>query len=215
MKDGPYLVTGGAPLEETIITPRGEGYEYRPGRTLPQAESYALCRCGRTKKAPFCDGAHLFTGFEGRETASMKPYRVRAERIEGKTLDLLDDGRCAFARFCHRDSGSAWELVETACTQEARAETIRAASECPSGRLTALEKDGTEHELDCQPGIEIMQDPEREVSACIFVKGGIPIEAEDGTEYEIRNRAALCRCGRSCNKPYCDATHIVIEYRDN
>ena len=59
-----------------------------------------------------------------------------------------------------------------------------------------------------------MQDPEREVSAFIFVKGGIPIEAGDGAEYEIRNRVALCRCGRSQDKPYCDATHVVIEYRD-
>jgi len=214
MKNGPYIVTGGAPLRETIITPEGEGYEFRPGRALPQAQSYALCRCGRSAKAPFCDGAHAFIGFDGTETASREPYYARAERIEGKTLDLLDDGRCAFARFCHRNDGTAWELVETACTQQARAEAIRAATECPSGRLTSVEKDGAEHELDCEPGIEIMQDPEREVSAFIFVKGGIPIEAGDGAEYEIRNRVALCRCGRSQDKPYCDATHVVIEYRD-
>ena len=41
----------------------------------------------------------------------------------------------------------------------------------------------------------------------ICVKGGVPIESADGQTYEVRNRCTLCRCGKSENKPFCDASH--------
>ncbi|MGE4353774.1 MAG: CDGSH iron-sulfur domain-containing protein [Oscillospiraceae bacterium] len=135
--------------------------------------------------------------------------------MEGPGVDLLDDNRCAFARFCHRKNGDAWELTQNSDIEENRAEAIKAASDCPAGRLTSVDKDGTEHEPVYAPSIDIIQDPERDVSGGIFVKGHVPIESADGTMYESRNRAVLCRCGKSRNKPFCDAAHVVIKYRDN
>lgn len=214
LKDGPYLVTGNVPLSEKIIIPRGEGYVYEEGRPLPQRETYSLCRCGKTKTPPFCDGSHVAAGFDGTETACKEKYNVRAARISGTGIDLWDDGRCAFARFCHRDDGDAWELCEDSATAHRHDEAIIAANECPAGRLTAVEKDGTVHEPRYEPGIEILQDPEENVSAGIFVKGGIPIESADGSIYEIRNRVVLCRCGMSKNKPFCDAAHVSEEFQD-
>ena len=41
----------------------------------------------------------------------------------------------------------------------------------------------------------------------IWVRGGIPIESADESIYEIRNRVALCRCGKSSNIPFCDGSH--------
>lgn len=215
VKNGPYLVSGSVPLSEKLIVPVGEGYRYEEGHALPQRESYALCRCGKTKTPPFCDGSHTPAGFDGTETACKNDYNVRAARIVGSGIDLLDDGRCAFARFCHRDSGDAWELAADSADAFRKAEAIIAANECPAGRLTAVEKDGTVHEPVYAPAIEILQDPEEHVSAGIFVKGGIPIESADGTVYEIRNRVVLCRCGMSANKPFCDATHVTEEYIDS
>lgn len=212
--NGPYLVTGGVPLSEKIIVPKRNGYIYKEGRALPQQETYILCRCGETKTPPFCDGTHKSIGFDGTETACKNAYNVRAARIVGSGLDLLDDGRCAFARFCHRDSGDAWELAEDSASQFHHDEAVIAADECPAGRLTAVEKDGTVHEPTYEPGIEILQDPEEGVSAGIFVKGGIPIESADGTIYELRNRVVLCRCGMSHNKPFCDSQHVAEGFLD-
>ena len=214
LKDGPYLVSGGIPLSEKIIVPHGDGYIYEEGRPLPQRETYLLCRCGKTKTPPFCDGAHIAVEFDGTETACKQSYNVRAARIVGTGIDLLDDGRCAFARFCHRDSGDAWELCEDSESKFRHDEAVIAANECPAGRLTAVDKDGTVHEPEYEPGIEILQDPEEKVSAGIFVKGGIPIESADGTLYELRNRVVLCRCGMSRNKPFCDSAHVSEEYVD-
>lgn len=215
IKDGPYLVTGSVPLSEKVIVPKGNGYIYEEGDALPQRAVYSLCRCGKTKTPPFCDGSHTASHFDGTETACKTDYHQRAARITGEGLDLLDDGRCAFARFCHRDSGDAWELAEDSSDAFTCAEAILASNECPSGRLTAVEKDGTEHEPVYSPAIEILQDPEEHVSAGIFVKGGIPIESADGSVYEIRNRVVLCRCGMSGNKPFCDSRHVSEEFRDN
>lgn len=215
VKNGPYLVSGNVPLSEQIIVPNGKKYAFREGRTLPQAESYALCRCGKTKNPPFCDGSHGENGFNGREIASRAKYEDRAELLEGIGIDLMDDNRCAFARFCHRDNGNVWELTENSYNAENTHEAIRAASDCPTGRLTAVDKTGTVIEPEYEPSIAIIQDPEKGVSAGIFVRGNIPLESADGTEYELRNRYALCRCGESNNKPFCDARHVPIRYSDS
>jgi CDGSH-type Zn-finger protein len=66
-----------------------------------------------------------------------------------------------------------------------------------------------------EPQIIIAEDPQNSVSAGLFVQGGITLIGADGTEYEVRNRMALCRCGKSENKPFCDATHVSCGYRAN
>lgn len=46
-------------------------------------ENFALCRCGRSQNAPYCDGAHVKVGFDGTETASRSPYREQSTLVEG------------------------------------------------------------------------------------------------------------------------------------
>ena len=215
MKDGPYVVTGNVPLSEKKITPVGRNYIYEEGRNLPQAPTYALCRCGKTKTPPFCDGMHAKEHFDGTETASRAPFLDRCKRYDGPTLLLLDDERCAFARFCHTERGDAWDLTEQSDDPECRERAIKAATECPAGRLDIIDKlTGETIEPQYTPSIEVLQDPDRSVSCGLFVKGGIPIEATDGALYETRNRVVLCRCGYSRIKPFCDSMHIIRSYSD-
>ena len=211
---GPYVVTGSVPLSEKIIVPKGKGYVLADGRELPQAETYRLCRCGRSKNPPFCDGEHTKCGFKGTEIASRASFSERAGLMKGPGIDLLDDRRCALARFCHREQGDVWELVETSDNLEHKREAILGSCECPAGRLVAVEKDGTLIEPELEPSIEIVQDPELNVSSSISVKAYIPIESADGQLYERRNRVSLCRCGMSSNMPFCDATHVLTEFSD-
>jgi CDGSH-type Zn-finger protein len=46
----------------------------------------------------------------------------------------------------------------------------------------------------------------------LWVRGGIAITSADGTQWEVRNRVALCRCGASKNKPFCDRSHETIHF---
>ncbi|MFO8023661.1 CDGSH iron-sulfur domain-containing protein [Thiohalophilus sp.] len=43
--------------------------------------------------------------------------------------------------------------------------------------------------------------------AMLIVRGPLAIRSLDGTSRTTRMRAALCRCGQSQNKPFCDASH--------
>ncbi len=214
MKDGPYIVSGSLHLAEKIIIPKGRGYELKNGREFHTSAEFALCRCGKSRNKPYCDGAHGKIDFDGTETASKDRFEERAELIEGPGLDLLDDNRCAFARFCHREKGDVWELVRNSDDPAAKEEAVIAANECPTGRLVAVNKDGKQIEPGYEPAVEILQDPEKGVSGGIFVKGNIPIEFSDGHINELRNRLVLCRCGQSQNKPFCDATHVSIKFCD-
>ncbi len=125
LRDGPYHVTGGIPIREMVITPSGLGNKYVPGRKLPQREEYYLCRCGHTETPPFCNGFHGQFDFQGEETASREPYMKRVQEvIHGRTMLLADDGRCAYARFCHRNAGTVWQLTEQDYDPEKRKEAL-------------------------------------------------------------------------------------------
>lgn len=214
IKDGPYAVTGNVPLKKKVIQPQGHTLVMEDGEAFPQQENYMLCRCGHSQNAPYCDGAHQHHHFRGAETASRAKFTDRAELQRGPALDLLDDNRCAFARFCHKEGGSVWELIDASDDPQLHQQAIDAASDCPAGRLVALYKNGAMIEPDYEPAIAILEDPQKGVSAGLFVMGGIPMEAADGTEYEVRNRMALCRCGHSRNKPFCDAMHVPADFDD-
>ena len=213
-KNGPYTVFGNIPLGEKILVFRGSLGHYREGRRLDPSGMYTLCRCGHSSHAPFCDGSHHAAHFRGIETASRDPYTERAEKLTGESVDLLDDNRCAYARLCHGKNGNTWDLTRRSGVKENHEEAIRTASDCPAGRLTAVEKNGDPIEPLYEKAIDILQDPDEGVSAGIFVRGGIELESADGTLYETRNRYTLCRCGKSRHKPFCDASHIPEQYID-
>ena len=217
-KDGPYLVTGPIPLDEQIITPAGHHNELVEGKKLPQSEDYHLCRCGHSKNAPFCDGTHLSIHFKGTEVADRRPYAERVQEkdmVQGTTMTLLDDERCAFARFCHQDHGDVWNLTANDADPTNRAEALHGVHECIAGRLVEVDKQGQIIEDQQAPRISVIQDPEKDVSGPLYVRGPIPVTSADGQPYEVRNRQALCRCGASENKPFCDASHVSVHFQDS
>jgi CDGSH-type Zn-finger protein len=216
VKDGPYMVSGGVKLTQKVMESVGHHREYREGIELPQAENYALCRCGKSKNMPFCDGSHIAAHFDGTEVAETQPFDDRVDIIQGPSLDLYDDGRCAYARFCHREDGDVWTLTENSDNDKLRGEAIQASTDCPAGRLVHHDKrnDYAEIEPEFEPEIQLLEDPDQKCSASLFVKGGIKLESAQGFEYELRNRYALCRCGGSQNKPFCDAIHVNLGYND-
>ena len=55
----------------------------------------------------------------------------------------------------------------------------------------------------------------------VFDDGPLGVEeleiltGSNGEELEVKKRIALCRCGASQNKPYCDGTHKKIGFTSN
>lgn len=216
-KGGPYIATGKLPLAKQIIVADDEGNSagWKEGEKYPLKESYSLCRCGQSHNKPFCDEMHKKINFTGEETAINEKYDKQAEVLSGPDLNLKDEqDLCSGARFCHR-GGGAWQLAENSDNPESKKLAIEEAQMCPSGRLVACDKKtGEKMEPNMEPSLGLIEDPEAKVSGPIAVKGGVTIESADGDEYEIRNRATLCRCGQSHNKPFCDGTHIRCGFDD-
>jgi CDGSH-type Zn-finger protein len=211
-RDGPYHVVGGPPLSEQWIVTNagGESLDYREGTLFDTPPDCDLCRCGHSGNRPFCDGSHRTVRFDGTEMASQQPYLDRAETFKGPTMDLTDvEGLCAFARFCDPE-GRIWNLVGQTNDQEARRLVGRESGDCPGGRLVAWERaTGEAVEPAFEPSLGLIEDTARKIRGPIWVRGGIPVVSAGGETYEVRNRMALCRCGRSDNKPFCDGSHAA------
>jgi CDGSH-type Zn-finger protein len=215
--DGPYQVTGGAPLvRETIgANAAGDSVDWvEGGGPEPARRAYQLCRCGHSATKPYCDSTHAKIGFDGTETASRAPYAEQAGATEGPALVLTDaESLCAFARFCDRD-GNVWNTVSEVRSEGAVHAFERQVGQCPSGRLRAIVRsDGEEVEPELQPSLALVADPAQGVAGPIWVRGGIEVVGADGVAYEIRNRVTLCRCGASKNKPFCDGAHASDEVK--
>jgi CDGSH-type Zn-finger protein len=60
-RDGPLLVRGPVRLQDT------QGREIEVGR-----ETIALCRCGKSRIKPFCDGTHKLSGFRAASEADLR-----------------------------------------------------------------------------------------------------------------------------------------------
>jgi CDGSH-type Zn-finger protein len=209
-RNGPCIVTGRVPLSEQfiVVDSGGDAVAWREGRRYPVQEKYVLCRCGKSRNMPFCDGTHARIGFNGIETASRVPYVEQARVIEGPGLKLTDaEELCASARFCKR-AGGVRQLTLRSSQPEARQLAIEESKLCPAGRLVAWTKESNAIEPDLVPSIGLVEDPQVGVSGPIWVRGGIPIESADGTLWETRNRVTLCRCGKSRNMPFCDGSHV-------
>jgi CDGSH-type Zn-finger protein len=216
-QDGPYVVTGEVPLAIQVIRPNAEGlsWNWEEGKPFEIAEEYALCRCGQSRNKPFCDGSHQRVHFNGKETATRQPYDRQAGVVEGPTLSLQDaEELCAFARFCD-PGGKIWSLIEKTDTPSARKLAIREGMSCPGGRLVLTDRRTSKAiEPDLPPSIGVVEDPALHCSGPLWVRGRLRIESEDGKPYEIRNRVALCRCGASVNKPFCNGSHASVQFND-
>jgi CDGSH-type Zn-finger protein len=215
VKNGPYIVSGGIPLdkEDIVCDKNGDPDDYKKVKDYPQKDEYKLCRCGLSKNMPYCDGSHTKAGFDGTETASRVPYKDCSEKIEGPNIILTDNPELCFgAGFCHGRSGT-WNLSQSADKKDAD-EVIRQACNCPSGRLVACDKKtGKPIERNQVQSLTLLFDTRRNVSGPICAKGAIPIVFSDGKEYERRNRVSLCRCGKSRNKPLCDGSHVQARFK--
>lgn len=110
------------------------------GEAIDRVKRVALCRCGRSKNKPYCDGSHN----------------------EG----FVDPGNIGEGGLRRVDAAS-----------EEATFTVTCAANGP-----------------------------------LICGGPVTISSADRAEIVEGNKVALCRCGASSNKPYCDGTHKKIGF---
>ena len=78
---------------------------------------------------------------------------------------------------------------------------------CPSGALSYFiegqNSTGTNKSIRC----DVMP------NGPLIITGDIQLNNPDGTSKELSGKTALCRCGASNNKPFCDGSHAKIDFK--
>ena len=80
---------------------------------------------------------------------------------------------------------------------------------CPTGALTAHRKDGAATETAPAENTVLVSN-----DGPLYLSGDLEIAGAAEDMPGVRFRAALCRCGRSQNKPFCDNSHRAADFRD-
>jgi len=101
------------------------------------------------------------------------------------------------------DSRRPWVKVDAATADEVEAAVAR----CPSGALRTR-RIGVPKPRRQQP-LEVRASAD----GPLLLSGGVRILDADGVVLYEGERAALCRCGQSGNKPFCDGTHKKVGFR--
>jgi len=88
-------------------------------------------------------------------------------------------------------------------------EVAEVVSRCPSGALTYERKDGGPAEsAKGENVVSVMY------NGPLYVRGDLEIDGAAADMSGVRFRAALCRCGKSKNKPFCDNSHEAAGFKD-
>ncbi len=80
---------------------------------------------------------------------------------------------------------------------------------CPTGALSVAYDGGSREETaDAENTVNVSY------NGPLFVRGDLEIEGAPDSNPGLGFRAALCRCGHSKNKPFCDNSHDAAGFRD-
>ncbi len=169
-----------------------------------------LCRCGRSKNKPFCDGTHVSVGFSDAKSPAHVPDKL--ETFQGRDVTILDNrGICSHAGYCTAGRPAVWRsAIEPWIDADgaARTEIIETVRRCPSGALSYIEDGKPSTAYQDVPEIRIARD------GPYSVRGGIASEGVDFGAGASREHYTLCRCGQSSNKPFCDGSHWYAGFQD-
>lgn len=80
--------------------------------------------------------------------------------------------------------------------------------QCPSGALSYYKNNPTA----ATTTVETETIIEPLANGPLLVYGNVSIKQADGTEEKKSKLTAFCRCGASGKKPYCDGTHVKINF---
>lgn len=131
----------------------------------------------------------------------------------GERIEVSWDGRlCIHIGECGRAQGELFEDGRQPWCQPnavSEDEVINVVKRCPTGALTYQSTDGAEAE-------EPISENKVTVSynGPLFVEGDLEVEGAKKDMEGVSFRAALCRCGASKNKPFCDNSHFDAKFTD-
>lgn len=140
----------------------------------------------------------------------MVKRRAREYEADGIVVEY-DAARCIHAARCVGGLPSVFDaearpwIRPGEASPEAVAEVVRS---CPTGALRYRRTDGGAAEQPAeQNSVHVVAD------GPLHLRGRLRLELPDGEQVD-ETRVALCRCGASRNKPFCDNSHVDKGFSD-
>ena len=150
------------------------------------------------------------------EAQSEARYEATVDRVYSTDqIDILWESKlCIHFAACIRGSIEAFNpqrrpwVVPDAEPPERIDEIVAG---CPTGALHVVWRDGRLPVSEPQHTVTF----EPQLDGPLFVRGPMEIRDRDGNLVRTDTRMALCRCGHSENKPFCDDSHYRVGFRSN
>jgi len=138
---------------------------------------------------------------------------TKLSQYKGKNITVIYDAqRCIHAKECVHGAPAVFniEVKPWVSPDNSEAKTVASVIRlCPTGALHYLAEDSrlAEHP---DPSNTLKINPD----GPLFVRGNISLVTESGAPLLSDTRMALCRCGASKNKPFCDNSHFAVAFED-
>jgi uncharacterized Fe-S cluster protein YjdI len=133
------------------------------------------------------------------------------EYSNGELTVVWKPAKCIHAAECvkalpevYNPNEKPWIKAENASTQALKDQIAK----CPSGALSyKMEGKEDQESASLETKVEVM------ANGPLLVYGTLNVKDKDGKESTKNKTTAFCRCGASNNKPYCDGSHIKVEFK--
>ncbi len=138
--------------------------------------------------------------------------KSKVYEFKGEAVNVTWDGRlCIHIAECGQSEGdlfvggrNPWCMPDKASQEE----VFEICERCPSGSLTYSTASGQQESASGENTVNVAY------NGPLFVKGELDIEGAPEDMPGTKFRAALCRCGQSKNKPFCDNSHLQADFED-
>jgi uncharacterized Fe-S cluster protein YjdI len=133
------------------------------------------------------------------------------EYSNGELTIVWKPAKCIHAAECvkalpevYNPNEKPWIKAENGTTEALKAQI----NKCPSGALSYF-MNGEENQetATLETVVEVLE------NGPLLVFGTLKVKDKNGKEETKNKTTAFCRCGASNNKPYCDGSHVKIDFK--
>lgn len=137
---------------------------------------------------------------------------LKTRTFRGESINVnYNIRRCIHAEECVNRLGEVFDNNKRPWIQPDKATPGQIAdtiSHCPTGALHFQRLDGGPFEDVLAVNTIVLQE-----DGPVYLSGNLIVHNAEGEQVYANTRLALCRCGESENKPFCDNAHLKINFR--
>lgn len=138
---------------------------------------------------------------------------IKKKYSNGEVTVVWEPSKCIHSAICFRGLPHVfdprkrpWVTMEDGQTEE----IINQIKACPSAALSYFmnDEENQESQESINTVVEVLE------NGPLLIYGNLKVKDKVGNESLKSQTTAFCRCGASQNKPYCDGSHVKVDFVD-